>query len=915
MKANSVLRRQMPSTQMFAHGAFIYALLILTSLTASLASFAADAGLKVLPGHRPKLPINLADQGQLPGTNRLRLAIGVPLRDAEGLDQFLDQVYDPASTNYQHYLTPDEFTARFGPTAEDYQAVITFARSNGLAVTATHANRLILDVQGPVENIQRAFHVTLLSYRHPSENRDFFAPDREPSVAAELPVADVSGLNNYSLPRPRIRASNVSNGTGSGSSGTYIGNDFRAAYVPNVTLTGAGQMVGLLQFDGYYASDISAYATAAGIAAVPVQTVLLDGYDGTPTTAGNVEVSLDIEMAMAMAPGLSKIVVFEGGPSGTPNDILNAMASSNQVKQLSCSWGWSGGPTATTDTIFKKMAAQGQTFFEASGDSDAFTTGATSTNGVDNTSLQNVPSSSPYITVVGGTTLTTTGRGGPWSAETVWNWGLDQGSYVGSSGGISSYYSIPSWQTGISMAVNGGSTTYRNIPDVALVADNVYEIYGNGSVQTTGGTSCAAPLWAAMAALINQKAVAAGKATIGFVNPAIYAIGKSSGYPANFHDTTTGNNVSGASPNLFYATTGYDLCTGWGTPAGQALIDSLSGATNYLNLLPAAGFTASGPLGGPFNPSWGTFLLTNSGGTALTWSLMNTSAWLAVSSASGTLAAGGTEPLSASLTAAADGLTPGVYEAAVIFSNRDGGTLSQTYTLSIGQSIVENGGFETGDFTGWTLVGNSTVGQGRQAVVYNAVEGASGGFTVIHSGSYGAFLGDTVLATLSQTVPTEPGQYYLLSLWVNNITSGAGQEFILNWNTNSAGTNTLFSVLNPAAFAWTNLQFFVRATGTNAVIQIQAENQPNYFGLDDVSLTPIPSLTFQSAAKVGNNYRLSWNTAPGLVYQVQYKTNLTQATWANLSAAFTAASFSTNLTDTHADAAWPQRFYRLLVSP
>ena len=365
MKANSVLPRQTLAAYRSVNKVFVYTLLILASLTAIPASFTADAGLKVLPGHRPKLPSSTTSTGQLSGTNQLRLAIGLPLRDAEGLDNFLEQVYDPASTNYQHYLTPEEFTARFGPTEEDYQAVIMFARSNGLAVTATHGNRLILDVQGPVENIQRAFHVTLFTYRHPLENRNFFMPDREPSVAAELPIADISGLNNYSLPHPKIKTSNASNGTGSGSSGTYIGNDFRAAYLPNVTLTGAGQMVGLVQFDGFYASDISAYAAAAGISAVPVQTVLLDGYSGTPTTAGNVEVSLDIEMAMAMAPGLSKIIVFEGGPSGTPNDILNVMASSNQVKQLSCSWGWGGGPTNTTDEIFKQMAAQGQSFFNA----------------------------------------------------------------------------------------------------------------------------------------------------------------------------------------------------------------------------------------------------------------------------------------------------------------------------------------------------------------------------------------------------------------------------------------------------------------------------------------------------------------------------------------------------------------------
>ena len=154
-------------------------------------------------------------------------------------------------------------------------------------------------------------------------------------------------------------------------------------------------------------------------------------------------------MAVALAPGLSKIVVFEGGPYGLQNDILNTMAASNQIKQLSCSWGWGGGPSNTTDNIFKEMAAQGQSFFDASGDSDAFTVGSSSVNGVDKTSLDNAPSSCPYITVVGGTTLSTTGPGGSWSSETTWNWGLDNGSYVGTSGGVSSHYSIPTWQQGL----------------------------------------------------------------------------------------------------------------------------------------------------------------------------------------------------------------------------------------------------------------------------------------------------------------------------------------------------------------------------------------------------------------------------------------------------------------------------------
>jgi subtilase family serine protease len=387
-----------------------FALITAFCLTAAATSRATNAGLKTLHGHVPTLPPGLTVKGRLPATNHLRLAIGLPMRDEAGLEDFLRQVYDPASANFHQYLSPEDFTARFGPAAEDYQAVIDFAVTNGLKVVETHGNRLLLDVEGRVDAIERAFHLTMRSYRHPKEARDFFAPDNEPSVAAQLTIADVSGLSNYILTRPKSLQRVQTNGTadanprnGPSSGGSYMGNDFRTAYLPGVTLTGTGQMVGLLQFDGFYASDILAYASAAGLPSVPVRTVLLDGYNGVPTTgldSGNSEVSLDIEMAMAMAPGLAGIIVFEAGPSGIPNDVLNRMAASNQVKQLSCSWGWGGGPSTTTDNIFKQMAAQGQSFFSASGDSDAFTLGANSVNGVDNPANANTLSSSPYITMV-----------------------------------------------------------------------------------------------------------------------------------------------------------------------------------------------------------------------------------------------------------------------------------------------------------------------------------------------------------------------------------------------------------------------------------------------------------------------------------------------------------------------------------
>jgi subtilase family serine protease len=889
-------------------------------VVAATASTWAAGGTKKLSGHVPDAAKRLTAKGSLPLTNRLDLAIGLPLRDAAGLDAFLGQVYDPRSTNFRKYLTPDQFTARFGPTEADYAALVAFARQNQLTVTATHSNRLLLDVNGSVDAIQRAFHVNMNAYRHPTENRDFYAPDTEPTVDASLPVADISGLNNYTLPHPnslRMDAATGSNAvpkSGSGSGGNYLGNDFRAAYLPGVTLTGSGQIVGLVEFDGFYASDISAYESAAGLAAVPLQTVLLDGFNGTPTTganSGDAEVSLDIEMAVAMAPGLAKIVSFEAGPSGLQNDVLNAMAASNQIKQFSCSWGWSGGPSTTTDNIFKQMAAQGQSFFCAVGDSDAFTVGSTSANGVDNTSLANAPTSSPYITAVGGTTLSTTGPGGAWSSETVWNWGLKSGSYVGTCGGVSSYYAIPSWQTGISMAGNGGSTANRNVPDVALTADNIYVYYGAGSAGSFGGTSCAAPLWAAVAALMNQQTAQTGRPAVGFLNPAIYAIGKGSGYADCFHDTTTGNNTSSSSPNNYYAVAGYDLCTGWGTPAGQSLIAALAGTPDSLRISPGTGFTAVGSVDGPFTPNSQTLILSNVSASPITWSLVNGTGWLDAEPVGGTLSADATTNVTVTLNAGAGTLAAGIYITNITFSNLTTQIgQSETFTLQIGQSIVQNGGFETGDFTGWTLVGNTVVGRGRRATIYDAVESAATGYQVVHSGSYGAFLGDNQVATLSQTFSTMPGQNYLLSFWLDNPGSGSIQQFSVRWN----GTS-LSSLINPPAFSWTNYQFIVTATNASSVLQFAVENDPDYFGLDDVSLAPIPAATFGPAVKTADNFSLTWNTASGLTYQVQYTTDLIQPNWVNLGAPVMATGNSLTITDSGADSSTTQRFYRLTQAP
>ena len=570
-----------------------------------------DAGLarQTLRGHVPAAVTGLRPVERLAATNRLHLAIGLPLRNKAALTQLLEQLYDPASRNYRQYVTPAQFAERFGPTEQDYRALIAFAQTNGLAVAATHPNRVLLDVQGTVPDIERVFHVTLQVYPHPTERRTFYAPDTEPSLDLAVPILGASGLNNYRRPRPNLRlkpltaTAAVTPHAGSGPGGAYRGSDFRAAYVPGVTLTGAGQTLGLLEFDGYFASDISTYLSQAGLASVPLQNVLVGGGSGS-AGPDNSEVALDIEMAICMAPGLARILVYEAGPNSLTDDVLNRMATDNLAKQLSSSWTWLDS-SAFQDQIFQQFAAQGQSFFNASGDSDAYT-GAIDT-----------PADNPYVTVVGGTTLTTTGAGGAWASETVWN----DGAGMGSGGGISTVYSLPTWQQDVSMAANRGSSARRNIPDVALVADNAYIVADNGRRYTVGGTSLAAPLWAAFTALVNQQAAANGLSTVGFINPALYALGKGASYAACFHDTTAGNNTSSSSPTRFYAVSGYDLCTGWGTPAGVDLIYALAGTAGGPSA-PSRIILATGNLafGGVKMGSSAqqTLRLYNSGNTALT---------------------------------------------------------------------------------------------------------------------------------------------------------------------------------------------------------------------------------------------------------------------------------------------------------
>jgi hypothetical protein len=214
------------------------------------------------------------------------------------------------------------------------------------------------------------------------------------------------------------------------------------------------------------------------------------------------------------------------------------------------------------------------------------------------------------------------------------------------------------------------------------------------------------------------------------------------------------------------------------------------------------------------------------------------------------------------------------------------------------------------------LAGKTVVnGTSGRSTVYNAVESNSSGYSVAHSGNYGAFLGDTQLATLSQTVPTVPGYSYLLSIWLNNPTLGAGQHFHINWIATSGVTNTIYNLDSPPALSWTNLQFVVTASTTNAIVQVSAENDASGFGLDDISLKPLPALGFSGIQCSNGSCILSRLSGKGASYQVQYSTDIPNGPWMNLGSAITGTGSRMSLTDTNALGASSSRFYRLAVSP
>jgi len=511
----------------------------------------------------------------------------MPLRDRTALQSFLRQQYDPSSAFYHQFLTPQEFTARYGPSQEDWNTLLAFAKANGFEIISGSRDSRDLRLSGTVANIEKAFHVSMGVYQDPNnEDRKFFAVDREPTVDLPFQLWHITGLDNDSRPHPMyVKKSDYAQAhgidpdkvvshatTGSGPSSSFLGSDMRAAYYGG-TLTGTGQNIALFEFAGTDLADLTTYYKNVGQTEPYTPTLIsTGGYTTTCVDSGSkacddTEQTLDMTQAMGMAPGSTMLYMYVCGDvlaNGTGNisdtSCISAMVTTTDAplsKQISCSWGWTPADPSTLDPYFEQMASQGQNFFAASGDSSAWSA-----------SNEAWPADDANIVSVGGTDLTTSSAAGPWKSETAW---------ADSGGGISpDSIPIPSWQqlSGVITSSNKGSTTLRNGPDVSANANFSFYVCADQTTCTAndyGGTSFATPMWAGYLALANQQAAASGK-TIGYINPILYPAALTSSYGTYFHDVTSG------SCGTYSSITGYDLCTGWGSPNTSGIINLLAGS-------------------------------------------------------------------------------------------------------------------------------------------------------------------------------------------------------------------------------------------------------------------------------------------------------------------------------------------------
>lgn len=572
-------------------------------------SAASAAPRSTRVGGTPHLPAGAVRRAALSPDTTLAVEVALQPRDPAALASYAQAVSTPGSPLYRHHISPSEFAADFGPTPGAIRTVDQALVGAGLHPGAASANHLSIPVRATAGQLSQAFDTSFDQYALPS-GRVAYANTSAPQVEASAAafVQGVVGLDDLDVATPSRshplsgKARSVSRPqvvTGgpqpcsaavddASSYGGYTADQIASAYgfsnLYGGNDLGAGQTVALVEFEPDLTSDIAAFQ-ACYDTDTSVQYVKVDG--GAGSGAGSGEAALDIEDVLGLAPQ-AKILVYQAPNNDAGSyDLYNAIVSQDQAQVISTSWGlceqYEGSAATSENTLFEEAAVQGQTVVAAAGDD-----GTEDCSGSDasNDSLSvDDPASQPYVTGVGGTTLSALG---PPPTESVWNDGVFGGA---GGGGISADWTMPYYQEDAASSVGvidayssaapcgAPSGSYcREVPDVSADADEDTGIafYYSRSWTVFGGTSVAAPIWAALIALTNASSSCAGT-TVGFANPLLYRLAGTD--PDSFHDITTGNNdIAGTSPVLYPALKGYDMASGLGTPDGAVLPEAMCDA-------------------------------------------------------------------------------------------------------------------------------------------------------------------------------------------------------------------------------------------------------------------------------------------------------------------------------------------------
>jgi subtilase family serine protease len=588
------------------------------------ALFAEVKTIEVSPLVSKSTFVALADASQEMG-----ITLCLPLSDPQGAAEFARRVSTPGDALFHQYITPTEFASRYGGNAADYAALKAWAATNGLKVSQESVARNLLSVRGSVAQVQALFNTQIARYRG-ADGAEFYTASSKPTVpdAIASKVSAVLGLNGGKQYTPQVMLgkklgespetstlkADSTHGTGPG--GTYDAANLRKAYsIPSFGNLQKNTVVALFEQGGFYASDVQKYFKANKLSTkvTPV------GVDGSPTTVVTdvpqieLEAVLDIDMVVGINPNVAEVLVYEDSIDTFQTALVDAMTqvfNDNKAQILSISYGQDEGLQGTDamvaeNTALEMLTSEGITVLASAGDSGAYGDGANYPYNVAD------PSSQPYVTGVGGTTLFTDGQSN-YQGEQVWN-ELDFNAGA-TGGGISSYWGSQFYQT-VEPATgyvlnNGGSASFRNVPDVAAVGDpftgvGVYSKPYGGWVDV-GGTSVSSPIWAGYLSIVNAGFNYFGLKPVGFFNSILYAVGGpfyGYGFAANeMYDIIEGSN--GLPPALsfgnpgFSAGYGYDNCTGNGSLWGsefftQFLVTYVSpgsgpGSVNNVNVVAKA---------------------------------------------------------------------------------------------------------------------------------------------------------------------------------------------------------------------------------------------------------------------------------------------------------------------------------------